>query len=123
MLSKTPLKIQKSKLRHLSKNYRKFNILGFIFLSSSKVLVHKVLSEAILSTLSGYVAWVNTKHLEQDNAVLLELLCFLLEDDELRMSAAECLELIVSRKVIFALLIFCYVTTLKTLLNFIALLN
>ena len=112
MLSKTPLKIQKSKLRHLSKNYRKFNI-----------LVHKVLSEAILSTLSGYVAWVNTKHLEQDNAVLLELLCFLLEDDELRMSAAECLELIVSRKVIFALLIFCYVTTLKTLLNFIALLN
>jgi hypothetical protein len=42
---------------------------------------------------------VNIKFLVQDNAILLQTLCLLLQEDMLRLKAAECLEAIAGRKV------------------------
>ena len=64
-----------------------------------KVLLQKLLAESSLTTLSGYVEWVNIKFLVQDDAILLQTLCLLLQEDELRLKAAECLEAIAGRKV------------------------
>jgi hypothetical protein len=64
-----------------------------------KILLQKLLAEAALSTLNGFVEWANIKFLVQDNAILLQTLCLLLQEDELRLKAAECLEAIAGRKV------------------------
>jgi hypothetical protein len=64
-----------------------------------KVLLQKLLAESVLTTLCGYVEWVNIKFLVQENAILLQTLCLLLQEDEIRVKAAECLEAIAGRKV------------------------
>ena len=64
-----------------------------------KVLLQKLLAESVLATLCGYVEWVNVKFLIQENTILLQTLCLLLQENELRIKAAECLEAIAGRKV------------------------
>lgn len=64
-----------------------------------KVLLQKFLAESVLATLCGYVEWVNVKFLIQEKAILLQTLCLLLQENELRIKAAECLEAIAGRKV------------------------
>ncbi|CAB3983469.1 exportin-5 isoform X2 [Paramuricea clavata] len=63
-----------------------------------EVLLQKFLAESVLTTLCGYVEWVNIKFLVQENAILLQTLCLLLQEDEIRAKAAECLEAIAGRK-------------------------
>jgi len=55
--------------------------------------------QSVLSTLTGFVDWVNISHITDDNGHLLQLLCEMLSDRNLQLHAAECLLLIVSRKV------------------------
>ena len=55
--------------------------------------------QSVLSTLTGFVDWVNISHITDDNGRLLQLLCEMLSDGNLQLHAAECLLLIVSRKV------------------------
>ena len=64
-----------------------------------KICLQKLLAESVLTTLSGYVEWVNIKFLTQEESVLFQTLCLLLKEDELRLKAAECLEAIAGRKV------------------------
>ncbi|XP_076464074.1 exportin-5-like [Babylonia areolata] len=54
--------------------------------------------QSVLSTLTGFVDWVNITHIIDDNGRLLQLLCEMLGDQNLQLYAAECLLLIVSRK-------------------------
>lgn len=62
-------------------------------------VVHCRVCEAVLKTLCGFVEWVPMGHILDDNSLLLRLLCLLLNDKSLQLMAAECLLLIVSRKV------------------------
>ncbi|XP_028398480.1 exportin-5-like isoform X2 [Dendronephthya gigantea] len=64
----------------------------------TEVVIQKTLAESVLVTLCGFVEWVNVKYLVQEEAILLQTLCLLLQEDELRMRAAECLESIAGRK-------------------------
>ncbi|KAK7104837.1 exportin-5-like [Littorina saxatilis] len=54
--------------------------------------------QSVLSTLTGFVDWVNISHIIDDNGRLLRLLCEMLSDQSLQLHAAECLLLIVGRK-------------------------
>lgn len=54
---------------------------------------------AALNTLAGYIDWVAMSHITADNCKLLEMLCLLLNEPELQVGAAECLLIVVSRKV------------------------
>ncbi|CAG2217281.1 XPO5 [Mytilus edulis] len=54
-------------------------------------------SRAVLSTLTGYLDWVNMSHIFSKD--LLHRLCLMLSNKHLQLSAAECLLLIVTRKV------------------------
>lgn len=54
---------------------------------------------AALNTLAGYIDWVSMSHITADNCKLLEVLCLLLNEQELQLGAAECLLIAVSRKV------------------------
>ncbi|XP_046567749.1 LOW QUALITY PROTEIN: exportin-5-like [Haliotis rubra] len=67
-------------------------------LEKLKALAACRVSEAVLSTLTGFVDWVNMSHIVERDGRLLQLLCLLLSDSSLQLSAAECLLLIVSRK-------------------------
>ncbi|KAK3595986.1 hypothetical protein CHS0354_032501 [Potamilus streckersoni] len=60
--------------------------------------VHTRVSEAILTTMSGYLDWVNMSHILMKDNVLLQMLCLLLGNPSLQLQAAECLLIIVSRK-------------------------
>lgn len=60
---------------------------------------HCRVSAAVLVTLTGYVDWVPMSHIMMNNAILLQSLCALLSVETLQLQAAECLLLIVSRKV------------------------
>ncbi|KAM4041690.1 exportin-5 [Anomaloglossus baeobatrachus] len=53
---------------------------------------------AALNTLAGYIDWVSVSHITADDCKLLQMLCLLLEEDELQVEAAECLLIAVSRK-------------------------
>ncbi|ESO90188.1 hypothetical protein LOTGIDRAFT_192362 [Lottia gigantea] len=59
--------------------------------------VNKV-SQAVLMTLTGFVDWVPMSHIVENNGLLLQLLCLLLNESSLQLHSAECLLLIVSRK-------------------------
>lgn len=63
------------------------------------MLLQTFLAESVLATLCGYVEWVHVNILVQDKAILLQTLCLLLQEEGLRLKAAECLETIASRKV------------------------
>lgn len=54
---------------------------------------------AALNTLAGYIDWVPMSHVTAENCKLLEVLCLLLNEQELQLGAAECLLIAVSRKV------------------------
>lgn len=54
---------------------------------------------AALNTLAGYIDWVSMSHITAENCRLLEVLCLLLNEQELQLGAAECLLIAVSRKV------------------------
>ena len=60
---------------------------------------HQLVSQAVLSTLTGYLDWINIQHIFRNNGDLLQTLCLLLSNRHLQLHAAECLLLIVSRKV------------------------
>ncbi|XP_073421022.1 exportin-5 isoform X2 [Dendrobates tinctorius] len=53
---------------------------------------------AALNMLAGYIDWVSISHITADDCKLLQMLCLLLEDEELQVEAAECLLIAVSRK-------------------------
>ncbi|XP_069810527.1 exportin-5 isoform X2 [Dendropsophus ebraccatus] len=53
---------------------------------------------AALNTLAGYIDWVSINHITAQDCKLLQMLCLLLEEDELQVEAAECLLIAVSRK-------------------------
>ncbi|XP_012578036.1 PREDICTED: exportin-5 isoform X2 [Condylura cristata] len=53
---------------------------------------------AALNTLAGYIDWVSMSHITAENCKLLEMLCLLLNEQELQLGAAECLLIAVSRK-------------------------
>ncbi|KAK1338368.1 hypothetical protein QTO34_001484 [Cnephaeus nilssonii] len=53
---------------------------------------------AALNTLAGYIDWVSMSHITAENCRLLEVLCLLLNEQELQLGAAECLLIAVSRK-------------------------
>ncbi|XP_053599925.1 exportin-5 [Plodia interpunctella] len=54
--------------------------------------------QVVLLTLTGFVEWVSTNHVVANNGRLLEILCFLLQDDAFQLCAAECLLQIANRK-------------------------
>ncbi|KAG9464895.1 hypothetical protein GDO78_019239 [Eleutherodactylus coqui] len=53
---------------------------------------------AALNTLAGYIDWVSINHITADDCKLLQMLCLLLEEEELQVETAECLLIAVSRK-------------------------
>ncbi|XP_041351091.1 LOW QUALITY PROTEIN: exportin-5-like [Gigantopelta aegis] len=55
-------------------------------------------SEAVLTTLTGFVDWVNMSFIMESGGCFLKIICMLLSDDALQLLASECLLLIVSRK-------------------------
>ncbi|XP_021379972.1 exportin-5-like [Mizuhopecten yessoensis] len=59
---------------------------------------HCRVSQALLTTLAGYLDWINMDHIFSQNALLLQILCLLLSNSNLQLYAAECLLIIVSRK-------------------------
>ena len=61
--------------------------------------MHLRLAEQTLKTLAGYLDWVKFGVVFSQNCIILQMLCLLLEDDSLKIPAAECLLIIVSRKV------------------------
>ena len=59
------------------------------------------IAEATLFTLSVYLAHAAIEHIFASNAVLLQILCQLLDMEELRMAAADCLLVLVERRRVF----------------------
>ncbi|KAG7171528.1 Exportin-5-like [Homarus americanus] len=59
---------------------------------------HCRVMQVVLMTLTVYVEWVSMQYIFSENGKLLQSLCFLLSQDNLKMEAAECLLQIVSRK-------------------------
>ena len=74
-------------------------IILFYFLSVLQASVHLRLAEQTLLTLTGYLDWVKFAVLYTQNCIILQMLCLLLEEDALKIRAADCLLMIVSRKV------------------------
>ena len=68
-------------------------------MSVSQASVHLRLAEQTLLTLTGYLDWVKFAVLYTQNCIILQMLCLLLEEDALKIRAADCLLMIVSRKV------------------------
>ncbi|XP_074630765.1 exportin-5-like isoform X3 [Acropora palmata] len=64
----------------------------------SQASVHLRLAEQTLKTLTGYLDWVKFGVLYAKNYIILQMLCLLLEEESLKIPAAECLLIIVSRK-------------------------
>lgn len=65
----------------------------------AEIQVRCQVSRAVLSTLTGYLDWVAMSHIFVRNGQLLQILCLLLSNSNLQLFAAECLLVIVSRKV------------------------
>ena len=74
-------------------------IIHCYFLSALQASVHLRLAEQTLLTLTGYLDWVKFAVLYSQNCIILQMLCLLLEEDALKIRAADCLLMIVSRKV------------------------
>lgn len=68
-----------------------------VFFQTDKEAV--LVCQSVLATLTGFVDWVNISHITDENGRLLGILCEMLSDENLQLHAAECLLLIVSRKV------------------------
>jgi exportin-5 len=64
-----------------------------------QALVHQRVAEQALLTLQGYLDWVKFNILFIQDCILLQVLCLLLDEEQLKISACECLLIIVSRKV------------------------
>lgn len=55
-------------------------------------LVHQgIILQVVLMTLTVYVEWVSVQYIFTEDGKLLQSLCFLLSQDNLKMEAAECL--------------------------------
>ncbi|XP_070577656.1 exportin-5-like isoform X2 [Ptychodera flava] len=63
-----------------------------------KALAHCKVAQAVLLAFTGYIEWVGVQHITAQDNVLLKTLCFLLTDRELKVGAAEVLQMIVNRK-------------------------
>jgi hypothetical protein len=72
---------------------------AFFVFSFQKKEEAVLVRQTVLSSLSGFVDWVNISHITHEDGRLLRLLCENLKDQDLQLHAAECLLLIVSRKV------------------------
>ena len=57
------------------------------------------MAQAILNTLSAYVDWASAQYVFDNNGLLLQMLCLMLQDASLQLPAAECLLIIANRKV------------------------
>ncbi|XP_078000928.1 exportin-5-like [Glandiceps talaboti] len=63
-----------------------------------KALAHCRVAQAVLLAFTGYVEWVQIQHIIAQDNTLLRSLCVLLSDRELKVGAAEVLQMIVNRK-------------------------
>ncbi|XP_034040717.1 exportin-5 isoform X2 [Thalassophryne amazonica] len=63
-----------------------------------KARAHCRVAVVTLNTLAGYIDWVSLVYITNGNCQLLETLCLLLSEPELRLEAAECLLIALSRK-------------------------
>ncbi|XP_040207688.1 exportin-5 isoform X2 [Rana temporaria] len=53
---------------------------------------------ATLNTLAGYIDWVSIGHITAQDCKLLQMLCLLLDEEDLQVEAAECLLIAVGRR-------------------------
>ncbi|KAJ8309299.1 hypothetical protein KUTeg_014173 [Tegillarca granosa] len=59
---------------------------------------HTCVSEAVLTTMTGYLDWVTMNHIFMKDGLLLRMLCLLLNNRSLQLPAVDCLLIIVSKK-------------------------
>lgn len=60
---------------------------------------HTCVSEAVLTTMTGYLDWVTMNHIFMKDGLLLRMLCLLLNNRSLQLPAVDCLLIIVSKRV------------------------
>lgn len=64
-----------------------------------QILIHQQVAKQTLRTLLGYLEWVKVSVLFMQDFIIPQMLCLLLNQKELRIQAAECLLMFISRKV------------------------
>lgn len=77
-------------LNQIEKNIREY--------SATKSAGNLRVVSVVLSTLAGFVEWVNISHIMASDGRLLKILCYLLEFTEFQLVAVECLTQIANRK-------------------------
>ncbi|KAI5251207.1 Exportin-5 [Manis pentadactyla] len=85
-------------LNTLQENVNKYREVKTDNSQESKAQANCRVGVAALNTLAGYTDWVSMSHITAENCKLLEMLCLLLNEQELQLGAAECLLIAVSRK-------------------------
>ncbi|XP_008956992.2 exportin-5 [Gorilla gorilla gorilla] len=85
-------------LNTLQENVNKYQQVKTDTSQESKAQANCRVGVAALNTLAGYIDWVSMSHITAENCKLLEILCLLLNEQELQLGAAECLLIAVSRK-------------------------
>uniref|UniRef100_M3YN98 Importin N-terminal domain-containing protein n=1 Tax=Mustela putorius furo TaxID=9669 RepID=M3YN98_MUSPF len=85
-------------LNTLQENVNKYRQVKTDNSQESKAQANCRVGVAALNTLAGYIDWVSMSHITAENCKLLEMLCLLLNEQELQLGAAECLLIAVSRK-------------------------
>ncbi|XP_032504416.1 exportin-5 isoform X3 [Phocoena sinus] len=85
-------------LNTLQENVNKYQQVKTDNSQESKAQANCRVGIAALNTLAGYIDWVSMSHITAENCKLLEMLCLLLNEQELQLGAAECLLIAVSRK-------------------------
>ncbi|XP_045150698.1 exportin-5 [Echinops telfairi] len=85
-------------LNTLQENLNKYQQVKTDAAQESKAQANYRVGVAALNTLAGYIDWVSMNHITAENCKLLEMLCLLLNEQELQLGAAECLLIAVSRK-------------------------
>ncbi|XP_064142638.1 exportin-5 isoform X2 [Loxodonta africana] len=85
-------------LNTLQENLNKYRQVKTDTSQESKAQANYRVGVAALNTLAGYIDWVSMSHVTAENCKLLEMLCLLLNEQELQLGAAECLLIAVSRK-------------------------
>ncbi|XP_063094880.1 exportin-5 isoform X2 [Cavia porcellus] len=85
-------------LNTLQENVNKYQQMKTDASQESKAQASCRVGIAALNTLAGYIDWVSMSHITAENCKLLEMLCLLLNEQELQLGAAECLLIAVSRK-------------------------
>ncbi|XP_006882200.1 PREDICTED: exportin-5 [Elephantulus edwardii] len=85
-------------LNTLQENLNKYRQVKTDTSQESKAQANYRVGVAALNTLAGYIDWVSMNHITAENCKLLEMLCLLLNEQELQLGAAECLLIAVSRK-------------------------